>query len=156
MVISDRDLADLAYSGLLVHLKEKLEGHDFVDVSQVLQKALAQESRAKESRNFHRSSDKTSKNDRPGMNMVEYDSESSDDEGTDTCVAEWDWASKSKPFVCSALKPISHKREEIKYTFDVSKCDKIFDYLLQWKQIKLNNGHVIPSPEELKRRAYCK
>ena len=64
------------------------------------------------------------------MNMVEYDSQSSDDEGTDMCVAEWDWASKSKPFVCSALKPISHKREEIKYTFDVSKCDKIFDYLL--------------------------
>ena len=28
--------------------------------------------------------------------------------------------------------------------------------MLQWKQIKLNNGHVIPSPEELKRRAYCK
>ena len=35
-----------------------------------------------------RSSDKTSKNDRPGMNMVEYDSQSSDDEGTDMCVAE--------------------------------------------------------------------
>jgi hypothetical protein len=44
----------------------------------------------------------------------------------------------------------------MKFIFDVSKCDKIFDYLLQWKQIKLSNGHVMPPPEELKRRAYCK
>jgi hypothetical protein len=43
LAISDRDLADLAYAGLLTHLKEKLEGQDFLDFSQVLQKALAQE-----------------------------------------------------------------------------------------------------------------
>lgn len=74
------------------------------------------------------------------------------------CVAEWSWASKSKPFVCSDLKPVSQKnwQEEMKFTFDVAKCDRIFDYLLQEKQIKLPNGHVIPSPEELKRSAYCK
>jgi hypothetical protein len=30
-------------------------------------------------------------------------------------------------------------------TFDVAKCDRIFDYLLQEKQIKLPSGHVIPS-----------
>lgn len=83
---------------------------------------------------------------------------SSDDENVDMCVAEWSWASKSKPFVCSALKPVSQKnwQEEMKFTFDVAKCDRIFDYLLQEKQIKLPNGHVIPSPEELKRSAYCK
>ena len=34
LIISDKDLADLAYSGLLSHLKEKLESHDFLDVSQ--------------------------------------------------------------------------------------------------------------------------
>jgi hypothetical protein len=33
---------------------------------------------------------------------------------------------------------------------DVAKCDRIFDYLLQEKQIKLPSGHVIPSPEQLK------
>jgi hypothetical protein len=35
------------------------------------------------------------------------------------------------------------------YTFDVAKCDRIFDYLLQEKQIKLPSGHVIPSSEQL-------
>jgi hypothetical protein len=34
--ISDKNLADLAYSGLTPHLKDKLESHVFSDVSQVL------------------------------------------------------------------------------------------------------------------------
>jgi hypothetical protein len=42
------------------------------------------------------------------------------------------------------------------YTFDVAKCDRIFDYLLQEKQIKLPSGHVIPSPEQLKKHVYYK
>jgi hypothetical protein len=38
--ISDKDLADLAYSGLTPRLKDKLQSHVFSDVSQVLQRAL--------------------------------------------------------------------------------------------------------------------
>jgi hypothetical protein len=85
LAISDRDLADLAYAGLLTHLKEKLEGQDFLDVSQVLQKALAQESQAKEFKNFQRT-EKTNRNDHSGVNIVGYDSQSSEDESTDICV----------------------------------------------------------------------
>jgi hypothetical protein len=103
--ISDKDLTDLAYSDLSSHLREKLESPVFSDVSQVLQMALDCESRGKESRSFTRRGDKL-RNDCP-INMVEYDSESSDDEKADMCVAEWNWASKSKPFVCSSLKPAS-------------------------------------------------
>jgi hypothetical protein len=44
--IFDKDLADLAYSGLSPHLK-KLESHAFFDVSQVLQRVLDCESQAK-------------------------------------------------------------------------------------------------------------
>jgi hypothetical protein len=42
--ISDKDLADLAYSGLTPHLRDKLESHVFSNVSQVLQRALDCES----------------------------------------------------------------------------------------------------------------
>jgi hypothetical protein len=35
-------------------------------------------------------------------------------------------------------------------TFNVAKCDRIFDYLLQEKQIKLPSNHVIPPLEQLK------
>jgi hypothetical protein len=89
--------------------------------------------------------------------MVEYASESSDDEEAGMCVAEWSWASKSRPFVCSSLKPASKsQQDEIRFTFDVTKCDRIFDYLLQEKQIKLPSNHVIPSSEQLKKYTYCK
>jgi hypothetical protein len=33
---------------------------------------------------------------------------------------------------------------------NIPKCDRIFDYLLQEKQIKLPSSHVIPSSKQLK------
>jgi hypothetical protein len=91
------------------------------------------------------------------VNMVEYSSESMDDEEADMCVAEWSYWSKSKPFVCSSLKPASKSwQDEMCCTFDIAKCNRIFDYLLQEKQIKLPSGHVIPSLEQLKKHVYCK
>ena len=51
LIIFNIDLADLAFFGLIDFHKEKLDGQEFLDVSQVMQKALANESRAKEARN---------------------------------------------------------------------------------------------------------
>ena len=42
----------------------------------------------------------------------------------------------------------------MKFTFNIAKCDRIFDALLQAKIIRIS--HTLPSFEELKRRAYCK
>jgi hypothetical protein len=42
----------------------------------------------------------------------------------------------------------------MKFTFDVSKCDKFFDELLSIRKIKLS--HTILPIEDLKKRAYCK
>jgi hypothetical protein len=88
--ISDKDMTDLAYAGLSSHLKEKLVSHDFSKVNQVLQRPLHCESQAMETRGFTRSNDKP-RNDQH-VNMVEYGSESSDDEEADMCVAEWSWS----------------------------------------------------------------
>ena len=48
MIIAEKDLADIAFSGLLAHIKDRLEGQEFLDINQVLQKALAQENRDKD------------------------------------------------------------------------------------------------------------
>jgi hypothetical protein len=121
-----------------------------------LQRALDSENQAKKSRGFTRTSDKP-RNDRHNVNMVEYGSKSSDDEDADVCVAEWDWASKSKPFVCCGWKLVSKNRQDdMRFTFDVAKCDRIFYYLLQEKQIKWSSNHVIPPLEQLKKHTYCK
>ena len=86
--------------------------------------------------------------------MVEYDSDHSDDEG-DVFATEFVWPSKAKPFTCNDLKPIHKNRdEEMKFTFNIAKCDRIFDALLQAKIIRIS--HTLPPFEELKWRAYCK
>ena len=56
-----------------------------------------------------------------------------------------------KPMSC----PFDHKEPE-KFAFDITKADRIFDFLLQEGQIKLSPNHVIPSVEELKKIKYCK
>nr|ABA93663.1 retrotransposon protein, putative, unclassified [Oryza sativa Japonica Group] len=153
--ITDRDLAGLAFNGLVAPLREKLDGQQFFDVSQLMQRALAQESRVKDNKKFARPFDK-----KPNVHVIDYpEASDSEEEGDhDIYVAEWSWTNKNKPFVCSNLMstPRKDRQSEVKYSFDVAKCDKIFDYLLQEKQIRLPKGHVIPSQEELKRRAYCK
>jgi hypothetical protein len=71
------------------------------------------------------------------INMVKYSSESLDDKEVDMCVAEWSWGSKSKPFICSSLKLASKSQQDgIRYTFDVTKCDRIF--ITCYKENKLN------------------
>ena len=45
---------------------------------------------------------------------------------------------------------------EESYDFDVTKSDKLFDFLLEKGQIKLPNGHVILSPDQLKNKKFCK
>ena len=79
----------------------------------------------------------------------------SDDENKDIYAAEFAWLFNDKPCTCGSLKPIKINRQDnIKFTFDVSKFDRIFDELNRLGYIKLS--HVIPPLEELKRHAYCK
>jgi hypothetical protein len=143
LVISERGLAELAFNGLRSHIREKLEGHEFIDVAQVLVRALAHESRSKETR---------LKSDRPNMHMLDY--ASSDDESKEVCVAEFTWLPNDKANTCASLKPAHKSRDEMIFTFDVAKCNKIFDELFKSGKIKMS--HTIPHIDQLKRCACCK
>jgi hypothetical protein len=128
---------------LLSYLRDKLDGTQFFLIAQLHQRALACESRFKE----------TSKSVARTIHLTERDS--SDDESTDVYTAEFIWPTKAKSSACSSLQPVQkNQQEEIKFTFNVAKCDKIFDELLKNGNIKLT--HTIPPIDELKRRAYCK
>jgi hypothetical protein len=54
-----------------------------------------------------------------------------DEEGNEICVAEWVEKLGDKPILCSFLKPNRGRRDEMKYIFDVSKCDRLSDLLLR-------------------------
>jgi hypothetical protein len=62
---------------------------------------------------------------------------------------------RNKPISCSFLKYGAGKEDEMKYTFDVSKCNKLFDLLLEGGVIRLTEGHVIPSANQLAKKMYC-
>ena len=129
------------------HFKEKLEGYTYFLINQLQVAALGQEcifKWVKETCESHQSNI-----------HVDCESDNSDDERKGVCVAELVWPSEAIPYSCSLLKPIQKNRqEEVRFTFDVSKCDRIFDELHRNGNIKLS--HAIPPLGELKRRAYCK
>jgi hypothetical protein len=118
-----------------------LDGTQFFSIAQLHQRALACESRCKE----------TSKSAACSIHLVERDS--SDDESTDVYDIELVWPMKAKPSACS-LQLVQKNRQEVKFTFNVSKCDKIFDELVKSGNIKLT--HTIPPMDGLKGHAYCK
>jgi hypothetical protein len=82
--------------------------------------------------------------------------EADDEEGNETCVAEWVEKPGDKPISCSFLKPNGGWRDEMRYTFDVTKCDHLFDLLLWGGIIRLTEGHVKPNADILAKKTYCK
>jgi hypothetical protein len=143
--ISGKWLAGLAFNGLRYYLKERLEGIQFFTLPQLYQKTLACESQSKE----------TTKTIRHNVHIVECDQSSLDDESTEVYAAEMVWPKQAKSSAYSTLQLVQKKRqEEVKFIFNVGKCDKIFDELLKNGNIKID--HIVPSADELKRRAYCK
>jgi hypothetical protein len=54
-----------------------------------------------------------------------------DDEGKEICVAEWVEKPRHKPISCPFWKLNRGRRDETRYTFDVTKCDHLLDLLFQ-------------------------
>jgi hypothetical protein len=52
-------------------------------------------------------------------------------------IAELVWPAKAKSSVCS--HPHSTQKEKVEFTFNIAKCDKIFDELLKHGNIKLSH-----------------
>jgi hypothetical protein len=138
-------LAGIAFDGLRYYLKEKLEGIHFFTLAQLHQRALACESRSKELvKTIHHN-----------VHIVEHNQSSSDDEPKEVYTAEIVWPEQAKSSACSSLQLVQKEsQEEVKFTFNVGKCDKIFDELLKNGNIKID--YTVPPADELKRRAYCK
>jgi hypothetical protein len=85
--IGEKHLADLDFAGLSSYLKEKLEGHDFLDVNQVLQRPVVCENHARDQRSYNRFRDNNHKDrDKGNVNYMEEGS-ASEEEG-EVCVVE--------------------------------------------------------------------
>jgi hypothetical protein len=155
LTIRERGLLDLAFAGLASYLREKMEGKEFLEVNLVMQKAMAYKNRAKDQRWYGWFKEwGFSKKKKENVSYV--DGESASEEETEVCVAEWVDTPADKPIPCSFLRPNVAKKDEVKFTFFVSKCDKLFDVLVRGGVIYLTKGHVIPTPELLVWKKYYK
>lgn len=74
---------------------------------------------------------------------------------------------KSGSFICLSLKcktidavkvssPMTRRQNHSQFTFDVSKANEIFDFLVKDKFITFLADHQVPKKEELKGKEYCK
>ena len=122
MVISEKDLAELALNGLRSHIKEKLEGYEFLTVNQVLQRALAQKSRSKDA-----------KFEPNRLSMHVLQGESSDDEGNEVYAAEFVWSSNDKPSTCASLKPIP--KIGMMRLNSLLMCLSVIGFLMSWQSL---------------------
>jgi hypothetical protein len=116
-----------------------------------LQHALPYDNRAKSSQ-FRDSANKDKE-----MHHINFmDEEADDEEDNEICIAEWVEKPRDRPISYSFLKPNGGWREEMRYSFYVSKCDRLFDLLLQGGLIRLTKGHIIPNADILVKKTYCK
>ena len=140
LVLSDQQLADAAFNGLLPHIKDKYASQEFESISQIASR-MTRETRSYESKKPFQKK----------VSFVEYsDSLDSNEEQEMVASAEWIQNNK-KPVTCPF-----EKKEPKSFGFDITKADKILDLLLLERLIKLKLYHKIPSEDELKNMKYCK
>ena len=74
-----------------------------------------------------------------------------EDEEEEVAVVEWNWGKTT----VMVPNPWGRGVEE-SYDFDVTKLDKLFDFLLEKGHIKLLDNHVMLPPDQLKNKKFYK
>jgi hypothetical protein len=151
LALSDTELVGIAIRGLLPALKEKIGG-DYPNLAALAKKLANLDTQYKYSR-FNKSQKAANVGFNFNLVFQEVGSESEDEANE---VAAVDWAWKHAEYMPWAKSKIVDNEDDKTYSFDITKADKIFDYLLEKGQIKLTGNHKISSAKELKKRRYCK
>ena len=79
------------------------------------------------------------------------DDDYEEEEEEEVAAAEWNWGKK----IVMVPNPWGRGVKE-SYDFDVTKSDKLFDFLHEKGHIKLPDGHVMLLPDQLKNKKFCK
>jgi len=113
LVLDDRQLADLAFQGLLPHIRDKYASQEFESLSHLVQRISDQDIKAFEPK-------------RAWNKKVSFVNETtSSDSDEEPVIGLAEWVKNKKPMSC----PFGHKEPE-KFAFDITKADRIFDFLL--------------------------
>ncbi|KAK1680359.1 hypothetical protein QYE76_041207 [Lolium multiflorum] len=139
--LTEKEAVELAVAGLSAPLKDLTFQAEYSSLAHMVQKLTAYEQRHPELYQ-----DKYKR-----VALIETD-EDEDFEG-DQEVAVAEWTRGAKPVSCKWVKQPGPAKG---FDFDLSKTEQIFDLLLKEKQLKLPEGHKIPTPQEMNGKPYCK
>lgn len=109
--LTDAQLADLAFQGMIAPIREKFSSEDFDSLSHLIQKVNLHEQRSAEAR----------KNSKKVNHVCPY-MYVSDDDDDDSEIAAAEWV--------IPCQWVMNSGKEDRYDFDITKVDKIFDLLL--------------------------
>ena len=92
LVLSDSQLADIAFQGLLPHLKEKYGSQEFESISQIVHRMSGDNRPFEPKKNFYAKR----------VNMADYSDDSSSEDEGEVGLAEW--VRNKKPISCPFVK----------------------------------------------------
>ena len=133
--MADDQLDALAVQGMLPMWKEKLLGQEFDNLGHLAQRVAALNSQFQNMRRDTRFQKSTTIAE--AYNPYSID-EGYEDEEEEVAAAEWTWGKKT----IMVPNPWGRGIEE-SYDFNVTKSNKLFDFLLENGQIKLPHNHVM-------------
>ncbi|KAK1678267.1 hypothetical protein QYE76_039115 [Lolium multiflorum] len=140
--LSKKEAVELAVAGLAAPLKDLTFQVEYNSLAHMVQRLTSYEQRHPElyQDKFKRT-----------IGLV--DAEEDEDHVEDQEIAMAEWTRTPVPVSCKWVKQPGPPRG---FDFDLSKTEQIFDMLLKEKQLKLPEGHKIPTSQEMNGRPYCK
>jgi hypothetical protein len=148
--LPDDQLADMAIAGMLPAVREKLFGMEFDNLGQLSQKLSLMSDQAygfKKDTRFAKHNDIA---DIYNQFLERADPMGDSDDDEEVAAAEIMWGKE----------PLTMNQRWIKqtkgtYDFDVTKADKLFEFLVKEGRIKLHEGHSMLRPDAVKEKRYC-
>jgi hypothetical protein len=146
----DDQLADMAVAGMLPAIREKLFGMEFDNLGQLSQRLSLMSNQAY---GFKKDSRFTKHHDIADIYnqfLEKADQEEEFDDDEEVAATEIMWGKE----------PLTVNQRWIKqakgtYDFDVTKADKLFEFLVKEGRIKLPEGHSMLRPDGVKEKHYC-
>ncbi|KAK1684487.1 hypothetical protein QYE76_045335 [Lolium multiflorum] len=140
--ITEKEAVELAVAGLAASFKDLTFQVEYNSLTHLVNRLTLYEQRHPElyQDKFKRA-----------ISLVNTDEDEYSAEDQEVAVAEW--TRTPVPVSCQWVNPPGPPRG---LDFDVTKTEQIFDLLLKEKQLKLPEGHKIPTAQEMNKRPYCK
>jgi hypothetical protein len=148
--LPDDQLADMAVAGMLPAVREKLFGMEFDNLGQLSQKLSLMSNQAYGFKKDTRFSKQHDIADIYNQFLEKADQMEDSNDDQEVAAAEIMWGKE----------PLTMNQRWIKqtkgtYDFDVTKADKLFEFLVKEARIKLPEGHSMLRPDGVKEKRYC-